>query len=181
MENLDDMFDKYFGDYDFKSEEEKEATKSLFFKVMENFKENQNDISKLFESIYNFPFMKSNSEVQEMINEYNMNLYSVKVNKTNKLTMVNETWKSKDEGYMMDITYVLNKLTFSGKDDEYKEMLIEELTNSNLISQTEINDYLSEMPVEKQIKYYTDLMNIAVENENYEEAAMYRDIIKDLS
>jgi len=179
MEEYDDLFNQYFKDYEFESEKQKESARLVFNELMDSFKNVNTDID-LSESIKEFPMVQNSSDVDELVNKYDLNLLDLKIVKSNKNYMVIESWQSEEEGYNMDVTYVLNQNSFLTKDQKSKEMIIDNITKNDMFTDSEINEYINMLSKEEQISYYKNKIEECVEVENYEKAAEFRDILNSI-
>ena len=183
MNKYDDIFNQYFHGYNFKNEEEKESSRLLFNKLMDQFKNSEFDLldddSLLTESLkMNFPMLQSTDDIDKLIEKYNLVLVDIDIiNSPVRNLMVVESWVSEKQGYSMNISYTLNKAAFSTKDKNSKNMIIEKLYENEL----DVIEYVNMLPVEEQLSYYDTMLKECVEVENYEKAAEFRDMINSLN
>lgn len=90
--------------------------------------------------------------------------------------LIVENWES-PYGFKMKIPMIVNPDTFPKIDIKTQLQIISAMLDRN----EHIYEYqINCLSLKNKIKYYTELMNAAVEKEDYETAISYRDTIKDL-
>ena len=198
MGKYDDMFDEHFNNEEFGGDPDKrKIALNSFNKMMESLESvkisdefvnkylKNLDIQALTdsdESIFNeegsimLPIFK---DTGDMIKNRGMIFEKVKVKRKNSYFIVTETWTSKDEEYILNQKYFLDIDIFESKDLEIQESIVDKLVNANYIKDS-INEYLNHLPLDSQKKFYKILLDRSIENELFEESAIYRDKIDTL-
>jgi len=210
MENYDHLFNKHFDENYFKSEEDREKARILFNKLMNQYKNyiDYNDILNSWfsslsgEGIYKPENLSQEDEdspedykkvkafttndfdsIDSMVEEYNLIFSSLKVElfKDNSY-FVNEMWYSKDDEHVMEMKYILTEELFQKKTDERKKLILLDIIDNNIFNESLENEsYVGSLPKDYQIEVYEKLMSKMIDYEAYEKAAVYRDIIDQIS
>lgn len=198
MGKYDEMFDRFFDIESFKGDKEKyEAAKEAFGDIIENFKkgesfdENKDNIEDVIKDIndklsdnpmgiYNI----EEDKVEDIINKYDLSVTSVNIDDTpiegfEGFHIINEIWSNDNSSYMINQNYPLTKVMFDTKSYNIKLKIVEAILDNNLFGK-EYGTYLDSLDKKDKTNIYNRLIDIAVEKENYEVAAKYRDMLENI-
>ena len=91
-------------------------------------------------------------------------------------------WYSKDDEHVMEMKYILTEELFQKKTDERKKLILLDIIDNNIFNESLENEsYVGSLPKDYQIEVYEKLMSKMIDYEAYEKAAVYRDIIDQIS
>ena len=181
----DDLFNEEFGEDAFETPAKREYARRMFNLMMNNAKTNfelspdlegEDDIKNLTRKLY-----PTEKEISKIIKLYNLSISNIEVERIQNEIIVTEKWMSEKQDHTMDQKYLLNKKIFKAKDIDTQHWIIETLIESDLLGDIEQRRFLERLSIEDQEKYYSILLEKAIEIENYEEAAILRDKINNLS
>tara|TARA_R110000772_G_scaffold2410_4_gene8558 strand:- start:39085 stop:39690 length:606 start_codon:yes stop_codon:yes gene_type:complete len=201
MGKYDDMFNKHFNESDFDGDPEKRdfALKSFnkMMKSLENVSLPDEFISKYLDNLDMDIFKAHRDNIfdgiddddaiilpiftgtEEMIKNHGMSFSKVKLKRKKSDFLITEVWETKNEGYVLNQKYILDIDLFNVKSEEIKSKIVKKLIENNYINDNE-NLYLNSLSVKEQKKYYNILLNSSIDNELYEESALYRDKLNTL-
>ena len=185
-DNKKEIFNKYYNREEFIKEDEIEILNNII-----NTFGDELITDEIFEKIvrgrytdYNEPVsfpIKGMDQLERVIELYDMSLTNVKVEKSgirilNEYYTIREEWKSPNDGYTVDFKYILNVLNFLNKDIKIQKAIIKELIRTNNIVDG-TNEFLNLMSEHDKLYYYDILLKKSIEEEFYEQSAIFRDII----
>lgn len=108
----------------------------------------------------------SNIEIYKISDPIDDNIYSVGVV---------ETWVSENNMIGMELRYILSREIFSAKFDYVQDEIINKIIEGGNIEMIRIFKYIDMMDEHKSTKIYNKLKTHAVDDENFIDAARYRD------
>ena len=206
MSKFDNIFFRYFNIETFDGDEEKmENARLLFNTLMYRFEdidevENINEIKN--EELFNeelFDDKVIEDGFREVPSEFNIPEDKYKfIDKTmKKLNLelkdldiipseydnqleITEYWLNK-KGYMMQQHYPLSLEIFSFKDEDIKKEILNKIIEEDLLLREKHFEYFDLLKSSDKKMFFNRLLEKAVDEENYEEAVIYRDSIKKLN
>jgi hypothetical protein len=192
MNNYDDIFDDNFEQGYFNSPEERKEAKKLFNYLMNLMKKELSEediiektlknLGKNYTKDENKSGLMTTSEVNNLIEKYNLELDTIEIEKKNFTYYVTENWISKNGIHSMFEKYELTADVLNTKPEKTKEMIIKKFidqvyTEPGKIINSEIVNTISQ---KSKVSMYRYLTKKCVDEEKYEQASIYHNIETDL-
>lgn len=191
MNKFDGKFYKNYNIDNFEGDEERmERARILFNDLMyrqETMEVESNIVDELIERLISeesgeFYIEDQDIDFEEDIKYLGLELKEIDItlydeyNDDNKL-LITEYWTNK-KGYMMQQNYPLSKTIFSAKTEDTRKEILGRIIENNLFNYKEHHIYFEFLNKDDKNLFYTILLEEAISIENYEEAVIYRDLLK---
>jgi hypothetical protein len=195
MDKFNEMFFQYFTIESFNGDEERmEKARSLFNDLMERY-ENMNIDSGILNDIDEKMINEESGEfyitddnkvnLEENIKKLGLELRDVDVmlsdvDEFEDVITVTEYWVNK-KGYMMQQNYPLSETIFAIKNAETKKEIISRMIEEDLLNYREHFTYFNFLKDKDRKLFFDVLLNEAISTENYEDAVIFRELLKELN
>jgi len=194
MDKFNEMFFQYFTIESFNGDEERmEKARSLFNDLMERY-ENMNMGSEILSDIDEKMINEESGEfyitddnkanLEDNIKKLGLELRDVDVmlsdvDEFEDVITITEYWVNK-KGYMMQQNYPLSETIFAIKNAETKKEIISRMIEEDLLNYQEHFTYFNLLKDKDRKLFFNVLLDEAISTENYEDAVIFRELLKEL-
>lgn len=201
MGKYDDIFNSFFNLEAFNGDEEKlEAAREAFSDIMDRFKDKHSndegevdpsdidgivdDISSKLKDNPMGVYSIENDKVEDIIKKYDLAPTDISIDETpiegfEGFVIINEIWTNENSSYMISQNYPLTKQVFETKQYDIQLKIVDAIIERGIFNKSYMS-YLNSLKKKDAKNIYNNLIEIAVEKENYEAAAEYRDILEEI-
>jgi len=194
MDKFNEMFFQYFTIASFNGDEERmEKARSLFNDLMERY-ENMNIGSEILSDMDEKMINEESGEfyitddnkvnLEDNIKKLGLELRDVDVmlsdvDELEDVITITEYWVNK-KGYMMQQNYPLSETIFAIKNAKTKKEIISRMIEEDLLNYREHFTYFNLLKDKDRKLFFKVLLDKAISTENYEDAVIFRELLKDL-
>ena len=135
-------------------------------------------------------FKIPNTDIYNAIDDLDLDLVEVNAGESyemelmgiiTKAVFISETWTNKESGISMISAYNLDFNSFLSKNNTQQLKIVNAIYNSGELNIQNFYEYANLLKKADKVEIYSDIMIKCVTKENYEEAAILRDIISEIN